>query len=238
MFSYAARAFVRQRYFAAAASAVATVGYSKRYIGNSSCDFKSHPSAKSKGGVSINVGKEMLKLYFAEFSTNGTIDLHKDLSFAQLKTLFEASGGKPSDCKKMFEMMDTDGSNTVDFAEIVAFFCQHASGSLHEKASLFFHTCDVDCSGSIEPRELKDVVLHLMKLKCETEGKRSFFEWNQTLYADIPMTYVLHLQANEFVNDVFSTASKDGEQLSEKEFQKWLLRGGKHVNRLNALFNM
>jgi len=38
--------------------------------------------------------------------------------------------------------------------------------------------------------------------------------------------------------EIFEKASKDGEQLTEKEFQTWLLRGGKQVNRLIALFGL
>eukprot|EP00927_Polykrikos_kofoidii_P085448 TRINITY_DN92_c0_g1_i2.p1 TRINITY_DN92_c0_g1~~TRINITY_DN92_c0_g1_i2.p1 ORF type:complete len:260 (+),score=44.25 TRINITY_DN92_c0_g1_i2:74-781(+) len=234
MLSYATRLLLRPRALLCAAGAVATT-YSHRRIGNTNCDFKAHKSEKS--GVSIATGNKLLQLYFAESSQNGRIDLRKELSFNDLKHLFEAAGGRPKDLKKMFEMMDTDGSNTVDFAEIIAFFCRNASGTLNEKASFFFQSCDVDGSGTIEKSELKTVVLHMMALRNETSGKASFFDWNQTLYADIPTTYVLHLQANEFVNDVFSSVSKDGEQLTEKEFQKWLLRGGKQVNRLNALFS-
>jgi len=78
----------------------------------------------------------------------------------------------------------------------------------------------------------------MMLLKKETDGKDSFMGVNHTLYAGIPETFVMHFKANELVNDVFTSASKDGLQITEKEFQTWLLRGGKHVNRLKALFGL
>eukprot|EP00415_Alexandrium_ostenfeldii_P001371 UN1371 len=186
----------------------------------------------------MDIGKKFVQLYFSEFAdAKGRVDLRQDLNFLKTKHLLEAAGGKTKEVQKMFDMMDTDNSNSVDYVEIVAYFCSHGIGSIQEKASFFFHACDVDGSHTIEKPELKNVVHHMMILKSESQGKDSFIDWNRTLYADVPETYVLHYLANELVADVFAHASKGGEELTEKEFQKWLMRGGKLVNRLTALFN-
>jgi len=175
----------------------------------------------------------------AEFAdANGKINLHAVISFAEAKHMLVAAGAKGKDVKEMFDLMDTDNANTVDFSKIMAFFLDFGVGSFQEKGLLFFHACDIDGSNSIEPAELKDIIHHMMLLKKETDGKDSFMGVNHTLYAGIPETFVMHFKANELVNDVFTSASKDGLQITEKEFQTWLLRGGKHVNRLKALFGL
>merc|ERR1712087_1068020 len=108
-------------------------------------------------------------------------------------------------------------------------------GSLQEKGSLFFHACDIDGSKTIEAPELKNIIHHMMLLKKETQGRESFMEWHPRLYADIPESYVLHYKANELVADIIAAAGK-GDAITEKQFQTWLARGGKQVNRLTNLF--
>eukprot|EP00401_Gymnodinium_catenatum_P032001 CAMPEP_0117491496 /NCGR_PEP_ID=MMETSP0784-20121206/18097_1 /TAXON_ID=39447 /ORGANISM="" /LENGTH=246 /DNA_ID=CAMNT_0005286289 /DNA_START=84 /DNA_END=824 /DNA_ORIENTATION=- len=195
-------------------------------------------AATSAKSCPISVGKKFLQLYFAEFSQSGEIDLHQSLNFTQAKTMLMAAGAKGKDVKEMFEMMDTDNSNSVDFVEIMAFFLNRGQGTLQEKGSLFFHACDIDGSSSIEQTELKDIIHHMMMLKKGTDGTESFMQWHKTLYANIPESYVLHFKANELVNDIFAGASKNGDQITEKDFQTWLLRGGKEVNRLISLFGL
>merc|ERR1712007_162507 len=91
---------------------------------------------------------------------------------------------------EMFEMMDTDNSNSVDFVEIMAFFLNRGQGTLQEKGSLFFHACDIDGSNSIEQSELKDIIHHMTMLKKGVDGTESFMQWHKTLYANIPEVYV------------------------------------------------
>mmetsp|Transcript_26146 Transcript_26146/g.71016 ORF Transcript_26146/g.71016 Transcript_26146/m.71016 type:complete len:252 (-) Transcript_26146:76-831(-) len=197
------------------------------------------PSVDAEGkGISLAVGKKFMQLYLAEFAdAKGKVDLRSNLSFTQAKHLLEAAGGRTKDVQKMFDMMDTDNSNSVDYIEVVAYFCSYGVGSVSDKASFVFHACDIDSSGTVEKSELKVILHQLMVLKKETQGKESFMEYSKTLYAGIPETYVLHLQANELVHNIFTSASKDGNQLTEKEFQNWVVRGGKLVNTLQALLN-
>lgn len=192
----------------------------------------------SKGDFPISIGKQFLQLYFAEFhDKDGKISLHSGLTFDQAKTMLLSAGAKANQCRQMWDLMDTDQSGTVDFCEIMVFFLNHGKGPLQEKGSLFFHACDIDGSGSVEARELKDIVHHMMMLKRELEGIGSFTAGQARLYNGIPATYILHFQANELVNDIFESAGK-GEMITEKMFQTWLGRGGKQVNRLLALFGM
>merc|ERR1711920_935747 len=130
------------------------------------------------------------------------------LGFEQAKTMLVAAGAKPKQCQEMFDLMDTDNSGTVDFCEIMVFFLEHGQGSLQDKGSLFFHACDIDGSGSVEPNELKDIIHHMMLLKREEEGMTMFTAGQARLYAGIPANYILHYQANELVNDVFTSAGK------------------------------
>jgi len=193
---------------------------------------------QNKGDVPIGIGKQFLQLYFAECADgSGKISLHSGLSFDQAKTMLQAAGAKAKQCKDIFDLMDTDSSGTVNFCEIMVFFLNHGTGSLQEKGSLFFGACDIDGSGSVEGAELKDIIHHMMLLKKEEDGIQAFTAGQSRLYSGIPATYILHFQANELVNDIVSTAGK-GDSITEKQFQTWLGRGGKQVNRLLALFGM
>jgi len=197
-------------------------------------------SFRTGGGGSqypVSIGKKFIKLYFAEMVGNaGKIDMHQTMNFDEVKHMLTACGAKSKDVNKMFDEMDTDGSGDIDYVEIVCFFVTKGAGTTEEKAALFFDACDIDCSGSIEPAELKDVFLHMMTVKKESQGEEAFIGSQKMLYADIPEEVVLHLKANELVAEVFAkTQSKKGE-LTDKEFQKWLVRGGKQVDRLNAMF--
>lgn len=229
MFSAAARTLMRRT----AAASVA---------GGASAFLLSTPQfplyCDTKSGISIDVGKKFIQLYFAEHAdAKGTIDLSKSLNYSQARQILVAAGGKEKDVKRMFDMMDTDNSNSVDFVEVCAYFCDNAVGALSEKASFFFHACDVDGSGTIEATELKTVIYHMMLLKKETSGNDSFMLWDKVRYADIPHKYIYHLQANELVAAILDKNSRDG-QISEKQFQQWMVRGGKEVNQLKGLFGM
>merc|ERR1711953_560822 len=111
-------------------------------------------------------------------------------------------------------------------------------GTLRDKASLFFYACDIKDSQVIEAAELKEVVHQMMLSKSDTGFTSSFVEANPILCAGIPEAYVAHMRANQMVNDIFTNASTNGKTVSEKEFQKWLIRGGKQVNQLCTLFGI
>jgi len=246
MFSFVSRTVLRRAPGAIALAGGATLATIQnlpqvaqcKEIDASKNSFRLGARDESKA-VPMSVGKKFLQLYLAEKSdASGKVNLHESINFTEAKHMLVAAGAKGKDVRNMFDMMDTDNSNSVDFVEIMAFFLNFGKGTLQEKGSLFFHACDVDGSGSIEQNELKEIVLHMMMSKNETDGRDSFMNWNHTLYAGIPESYVLHYKANELVVEIFEKASKDGEQLTEKEFQTWLLRGGKQVNRLIALFGL
>lgn len=112
------------------------------------------------------------------------------------------------------------------------------TGPRPRRSPFLFSACDVDFSGKIEPKELKAVVHYLMKKKAAEEGVKSFMTWQDVLYADIPEAYVVHLKANEFVNDVFTAAHDRGQGLSEKDLAMWHLKGGKEAKRLDNLFSI
>lgn len=190
----------------------------------------------SKDGVTLGVGKKFMQMYFAENAVNGKVDLHKNLDVNTTKHLLEGAGGKSKDVKTMFDVMDTDGNGSVEYDEIVAYFLANGIGTFQEKSSFFFHACDVDQSGDVSKDELKTILHHLLLLQKEANG-RSVMDVNATLYAGIPEKYVMHFQANEMVVEIFSKASRGGEELTEKEFQQWAVRGGKLVNRLHDMFN-
>lgn len=148
-----------------------------------------------------------------------------------------AAGAKPKHCKEMWDLMDTDSSGRVDFCEIIVFFLNQGKGALQDKGSLFFNACDIDGSKTIEFPELKEIIHHMMLLKKDTQGRDSFMSWHPMLFAGIPETYVLHYKANELAADIFATAGKSN-AITEKQFQTWLGRGGKQVNRLYSLFGI
>lgn len=189
-------------------------------------------------GYPVEIGQQFLQLYFAESTGQGKINLHRNMNFDQVKTMLLASGAKVKKCKEMFDLMDTDNSGTIDFCEIMVFFLEHGQGSLQQKGALFFAACDIDGNGSVEPNELKDIIHHMMLLKREEEGDAMFTAGQGRIYAGIPATYILHYQANELVNDIFTSAGtrETSEAITEKQFQTWLKRGGKYVKRMTALF--
>merc|ERR1712051_568945 len=188
--------------------------------------------------ATLAMGHQFLKMYFAEFADkSGKISLTSGLTFDQAKAMFLAVGAKEKQCRAMWDLMDTDGSGTIDFCEIMVYFIERGKGTLQEKSALFFHACDIDNSGTIEAEELKTVIHHMMMLMRERDGIGAFTAGQTRLYAGIPGSYILHFQANEMVNDIFSGVTK-GNSITEKQFQAWLSRGGKQCNKLLALFGV
>mmetsp|Transcript_24479 Transcript_24479/g.42833 ORF Transcript_24479/g.42833 Transcript_24479/m.42833 type:complete len:268 (+) Transcript_24479:82-885(+) len=197
--------------------------------------------------IDMKTGKVFLDLFKAEYKdpASGDIDMSKMIDFNATALLLEGAGGKRKQAKEMFDVMDADHTGSISYAKIIAYFLNHAEGTHNDKMSFLFHACDVDFSGSIEPHELKVVVHLMMQMKMDSDGKLSFFEWHPVMYADIPERFVLHLKANEFVTDVFTTAHAhhgqdvtEKEELTEKEFIAWHLRGGKMAKRLDKLFSI
>jgi len=204
-------------------------------------------NAKKATVIDMKTGTKFLQLFKAEYKdeSTGEIDMSKPLAFDAVSILMEGAGGKKKQAKEMFNVMDADHTGFVTYANIIAYFLNHAEGTHNDKMSFLFHACDVDFSNRIEPHELKVVVHNMMAMKQEADGKSSFFEWHPVLYADIPERYVLHLKTNEFVNDVFTNAHghhghevTEKEELTEKEFIAWHARGGKQAKRLDKLFNI
>jgi len=236
---FAARPFLRR----SAAAAVAAGGLTA-LTRSTDCELKrvdfSAPS----------LGSSFVKGFFEKFQKDGEVDLSKALDLEHVKELLIACGSNAKDAKELFQAMDTDQDGFVDYAELIAYFAETMRGTDIEKAKFVFYACDVDASGTVEPDELKLILHHMMLLKKKQDGLSSFMQWHDILYRDIPETYVVHLKANEFVDDVFRTVLKSRtkkttaalagtsaeEGITEKEFVFWWNKGGKEVNRLHMLF--
>merc|ERR1712176_1254326 len=162
---------------------------------------------------SVDMGKTVVKVFHAENSVDGKVDLHKTLDFEQAQHMLAAAGAKPKECRTIFNSIDADNSNSIEFIEIVAFFLGRSAGTLQDKASLFFNACDIDDSKSIEAAELKEVVHQMMLVKKDTVDTTGFVASNPILCNGIPETYVLHLKSNLMVSDIFSSASRNGQTL-------------------------
>lgn len=196
--------------------------------------------SKSLAPVTIKTGTEFVKLFVAEYKDkHGNLDVEKEINLADTTALLEGAGGRVKNAKEMFDIIDEDHKGSITFAKIIAYFLANAEGTHDEKIAFLFHACDVDHSGTIEPGELKVVVHHLMKLKTTRHGMSSVFDWHPVLYADIPRKFVLHMKANEFVQDVFINAGHGSKrEINAKEFRTWHLRGGKEAKRLDALLGL
>jgi len=197
--------------------------------------------------IEMKTGLKFLDLFKAEYKdeSTGEIALDKKVDIHAVSILLEGAGGKKKQAKEMFNVLDEEHNGFITYSNIIAYFLNHAEGTHNDKMAFLFHACDVDFTNSVDPHELKVVVHAMMKMKMEADGKLSFFEWHPVLYADIPERFVLHLKANEFVNDVFSKAHshhgqdvKETEALTQKEFIAWHARGGKQAKRLDALFSI
>mmetsp|Transcript_116309 Transcript_116309/g.189440 ORF Transcript_116309/g.189440 Transcript_116309/m.189440 type:complete len:269 (-) Transcript_116309:284-1090(-) len=197
--------------------------------------------------IEMKTGLKFLDLFKAEYKdeSTGEVAMDKQVDLHAVSILLEGAGGKKKQAKEMFNVMDADHHGYITYANIIAYFLNHAEGTHNDKMAFLFHACDVDFSNKIEPHELKSVVYNMMQMKMASDGKLSFFQWHPVMYADIPERFVLHLKANEFVNDVFSKAHshhggdvQDHEELSQKEFIAWHARGGKQAKRLDALFSI
>jgi len=197
--------------------------------------------------VEMKTGLKFLDLFKAEYKdeSTGEVDMNKKVDMQTVSILLEGAGGKKKQAKEMFNVMDADHTGFITYSNIIAYFLNHAEGTHNDKMAFLFHACDTDFTDKIEPHDLKVVVHRMMSMKMEADGKLSFFDWHPVLYADIPERFVLHLKANEFVNDVFSKAHAhhgtdvtEKEELTQKEFIAWHARGGKQAKRLDALFSI
>jgi hypothetical protein len=192
----------------------------------------------SAGGCSVDMAKSVVRIFHAENSVEGKINLRKNLTFDQAKHMLIAAGAKPKEWKAILDSIDMDSSKSIEFIELVAFLLARSAGTLRDKASLFYHACDIDDSQAIEASVLKEVVHQMMLSKKDIGVTTNFIQSNPILCAGIPESYVAHMRANQMVSDIFTNVSKNGKTVSEKEFQTWLIRGGKQVNQLCSLFGL
>jgi len=252
MFTFATRSLLRRAPLAIAAASGASfvtpvhflqcseLQKSQSQLHKSQSQRSLRTQSKFLAPVTIKTGTDFVKLFVAEYKDkDGNLDVEKHISLAETTTLLEGAGGRVKNAKEMFDIIDEGHKGTITFANIIAYFLANADGSHDEKMAFLFHACDVDHSGTIEPDELKVVVHHLMKLKASRHGMESILDWHPVLFADIPRKYVLHMKANEFVNDVFIHAGRGSKkEISEKDFLTWHLRGGKESKRLDALLSL
>lgn len=256
MFSFAARTFARRAPYVAAMAggAVVTIPTYQQII---HCKESSMPRTKSERkevyqvsslrktsrrgnetGYSVDMAKTLVKIFHAENTVEGKIDMRKELSFDQAKHMLIAAGAKPKEWKGIFDAIDMDDSKSIEFIELISFLLACSTGTLRDKASLFFYACDANDSQSIEATDLKEVVHQMMLSRNDAGFTSNFVEANPILCAGIPESYVAHMRANQMVNDILTNASTNGKTVSEKEFQTWLIRGGKQVNQLCTLFGI
>ncbi|KAK9819120.1 hypothetical protein WJX74_004471 [Apatococcus lobatus] len=100
---------------------------------------------------------------FSELSNSLHKDglIHKD-EFAL--ALFKAQGQSNLFVEKVFDIFDIKRNDVIDFEEFVrALSIFHPSAPLNEKAAFAFRIYDLDCTGSIEPGEVKRFLVALLK---------------------------------------------------------------------------
>ncbi len=71
-------------------------------------------------------------------------------------------------CSAVFDVFDSDGNGLIDFGEFLIAFWIRAKGNIKDKLSWLFDIYDLDKSGSISLRELKE----MLKLVCNMKGLR------------------------------------------------------------------
>ena len=105
-----------------------------------------------------------LKRAFEKFANqDGTInkgDFRKALS---VHVNAWSAGAQLLFLERLFDAFDLDGNHSIDFNEFITGLSVFFKGTPEEKQELTFKLYDIDKSGSIEPKELINILAHMVK---------------------------------------------------------------------------
>ncbi|KAL8002917.1 putative calcium binding protein [Plasmopara halstedii] len=155
---------------------------------------------------------------FAEAAPSGV------LSFAAFKKCFDQivrlAGGHESHgerqeadalIRRLFQVFDTDNSNTVDFGELASGLSILSGSSVDDKVRAAFQLYDIDGDGCITKEEMINYMTSIFKVMNETTGS-----------SDFRMGVSPEELARITANRCFDEADLNGDdQLSFEEFKKW-----------------
>mmetsp|Transcript_3681 Transcript_3681/g.4081 ORF Transcript_3681/g.4081 Transcript_3681/m.4081 type:complete len:248 (-) Transcript_3681:58-801(-) len=128
-----------------------------------------------------------------------------------------------------FDMFDQDKNGTVEFFEFVTAASLLTTGSLEDKAKLFFRTYDRNADGKIDKRELrlqaKKFFVSAKKMK-QSQLKRMAKYTHDPMYdsyAETVDTSVDEAAVDKMVESAFLQADTNGNScISEVEFVNWV----------------
>lgn len=142
---------------------------------------------------------------------------------------------------RIFNIMDEDGSGTVDIDEMTKFCEGLAHGTFNQKSKFIFRACDINRNGVIEEYEIRKMIKNMI-LACHDgvpEYAMAKDEKEAALYHDLTNNAIAQFKANMMSFEVFKVADKDNSGgIDWKEFNFWIKRGGKSVNAFFELFHV
>jgi len=178
------------------------------------------------------------KLYKAYVKRFGG-DKNSDLSFVDVQDLL-GDVGLHHDylASRIFHVMDSERKGAVSFKDVSATCRKMATGTPKEKAELVFTAFDLDGSGTINKKEVRDLLKDLLLANNEaTAGFKMIKSENEEeLYAGLDPAIIAHLTANKMVSDLFAAADSSWGEIDNKAFTAWAKRGGRVQNDLMNLF--
>jgi Ca2+-binding EF-hand superfamily protein len=212
-------------YAASTGNGFDTMAYKKDGIVARSALFKT-PSASYKDS----------KLYQAYLTRFGGV---KELSYTDVQELLGDVGIHHTYlASRIFHVMDSGNKGTVSFKDVRSTCKKMAAGTPTEKAELVFKAFDLDGSGSIDKKEVRDLLKDLLLANHEanTGFRLISTESEEKLYDGLDTASVALLTANRMVGELFAATDARSGEIDYKAFSGWVKRGGKVQNDLMNLF--
>ncbi|KAI8620231.1 hypothetical protein BC830DRAFT_1100523 [Chytriomyces sp. MP71] len=100
--------------------------------------------------------------------------------------------------ERLFDAFDLDGNKTIDFREFIQGLSVFMKGSAEEKMELSFRLYDIDHSGSIEPKELINIMGKMYSAFYNEDQTKKIKEVVEQIFSDLDINGDGSLSLHEY----------------------------------------
>ncbi|CAF1365003.1 unnamed protein product [Adineta steineri] len=136
---------------------------------------------------------------FLKDCSKGKLDKKK---FIEVYKQFYPTGKADKFCTHVFKTFDTDNSGEIDFVEFLIAISVTSHGDIREKLNMAFNMYDIDKNGSVDSKEMEQIVTAIYDLLGEEnrKGENSPAKRVEKIMKKLDLNGDRSLTKDEFIN--------------------------------------